>query len=126
MHQELIKPFSLAPLRRVGSLAVVTAMLWSGLATAAPFAYISNNGAGSVSVIDLASNTVVATVAAVGTNPYGVATNGAGTRVYVTNQVSNTLAVLDAATSTVVTTVAVGLSPVGVVVQPGRGCMWRT
>ncbi|HLB25375.1 MAG TPA: hypothetical protein VJM83_03495, partial [Nitrospirota bacterium] len=53
-------------------------------AHAAPFAYIANNGSDDVSVIDTATNTVVATIP-VGTQPRGVAVNLAGTRVYVTN-----------------------------------------
>jgi len=51
---------------------------------AAPFAYIANSGSNSVSVIDTATNTVVATVG-VGSAPIGVAANAAGTRVYVAN-----------------------------------------
>ena len=43
----------------------------------------SNN----VSVIDTATNTVVATVA-VGSSPFGVAVNPAGTRAYVTDRKS--------------------------------------
>ena len=44
--------------------------------------------AGAVSVIDIASNTVVATVP-VGNGPTGVAVNPAGTRAYVANAGSN-------------------------------------
>ena len=41
-------------------------------AEAAPFAYVTNSGSNNVSVIDTATNTVVATVP-VGENPWGVA-----------------------------------------------------
>jgi YVTN family beta-propeller protein len=68
--------------------------------------YTSNN----VSVIDTATNAVVDTVA-VGTIPYGVAVNPAGTRVYVANAGSNNVSVIDTATNAVVDTVAVGLTP---------------
>ena len=51
-------------------------------AFAAPFAYITNNGGNTVSVIDTSNNTVTATVP-VGNGPLGVAVNPAGTRVYV-------------------------------------------
>ncbi len=91
--------------------------LWAGAAHAAPFAYISNYGSNNVSVIDTATNTVVATVA-VGANPEGVAVNPAGTRAYVTNFVSNNVSVIDTAANTVVATVAVGISPTGVAVNP--------
>ena len=43
-------------------------LAFPGLATGAPFAYITNSGSDSVSVIDTATNTVVKTVA-VGISP---------------------------------------------------------
>lgn len=87
------------------------------LAVAAPFAYIANSGSNNVSVIDTASNSVV-TAIAVGTQPYGVAVNHAGTRVYVTNQGSNDVSVIDAASNSVVATITVGTQPYGVAVNP--------
>ena len=81
------------------------------------FAYITNQGSNNVSVIDTATNTVVATVA-VGNQPFGVAVNSAGTRAYVTNQSSNNVSVIDTAGNTVVATVAVGTNPRGVAVNP--------
>src|SRR5439155_22307558 len=57
-----------------------------GIGPAGPFAYITNLSSDSVSVIDTATNTVVATVA-VGNAPTGVAVNPGGTRAYVTNQI---------------------------------------
>ena len=49
-----------------------TANLSTMSATAAPFAYVANNGSSTVSVIATATNTVVATIG-VGTGPRGVA-----------------------------------------------------
>jgi YVTN family beta-propeller protein len=72
---------------------------------------------GNLSVIDTATNTVVATVAT-GTSPGGIAVNPAGTRVYVSNFDSNNVTVIDSATNTVVSTVAVGSSPFGIDVNP--------
>ena len=63
----------------------------------------------TVSVIDTASNTVVATIP-VGVNPVGVAITPDGTRAYVTNEGSNTVSVIDIATNTVVATISVGAS----------------
>ena len=80
-------------------------------------AYVTNNNSNNVSVIDTATNTVVATVA-VGTQPFGVAVNPAGTRAYVTNNNSNNVSVIDTATNTVIATVAVGNNPNGVAVNP--------
>ena len=50
----------------------------AGIAQAQPFAYITNQVSDNVSVINTATNTVVATVA-VGFTPRGVAVNPAGT-----------------------------------------------
>ena len=54
-------------------------------AAAAPFAYVPNSDDGTVSVIDTATDTVVATVP-VGQAPIGVAVHPAGTYAYVTNR----------------------------------------
>ncbi len=78
--------------------------LSSGIAVAAPFAYVTNFASNDVSVIDTATDTVVATIP-VGSSPFGVAVNPAGTRVYVTD--STGVSVIDAATNTVVAVVAV-------------------
>jgi YVTN family beta-propeller protein len=79
-------------------------------AQAQTFAYVTNRGSNSVSVIDTASNTVVATIP-VGAFPEGVAITPDGTRAYVTDFVSNT----------VVVTIGVGLFPTGVAITPGVG-----
>ena len=97
-------------MRFIYILPLVMALLGHHIAVAAPFAYITNTGSNSVSVIDTATNTVVATVA-VGFAPLGVAVNPAGTRVYVANNGSNNVSVIDTATNTVAATVAVGFSP---------------
>lgn len=81
-----------------------------GVGTGAPFAYITNTKSNSVSVIDTATNTVIATVA-VGSFPYGVAVHPDGSRVYVVNAGSNTVSVINTATNTVVGTVQVGTAP---------------
>jgi YVTN family beta-propeller protein len=85
-------------------------LAFPGLATGAPFAYITNASSNTVSVIDTASNTVIATVA-VGVAPQGVAVHPDGSRVYVANSSSNTISVIDTATNTVVGTVPVGMQP---------------
>ena len=104
-----------------GVLAVPLANSFSfsgnAIAATGPFAYITNDSANTVSVIDIPTNTVTATVA-VGTNPLGVAVTPDGTRVYVTNVGSNSVSVINTVTNTVVTTVAVGSAPIGVAVTP--------
>src|ERR1700754_3796257 len=88
-----------------------------GVGTGAPFAYITNFHNDSVSVIDTATNTVIATVA-VGASPFGVAVAPDGSRVYVANWLGNTVSVIDTATNAVIATVAVGNNPRGVAVHP--------
>ena len=97
------------------SVSILTVV---GRAQAAPFAYITNQGANSVSVIDVATNTVTATVTGLGTNPGGIGVSPDGTRVYVANQGSASVSVIDTATNTVTTNVTVGPTPVGVAVTP--------
>src|SRR5215470_10104521 len=88
-------------------------------AQAAPFAYIADDGASNVAVIDTQTNTIIATITGVGTVPEGVAVNVAGTRVYVTDSVtSGTVAVIDTANNTVLATIPVGAEPFGVAVNP--------
>ena len=102
------------------AIAVCFALaLGAGTSSAAPFAYITNENGGNVSVVDTATNTVVATVTA-GNFPFAVAVNPAGTRAYVTNGASGSLSVIDTATNTVVATVTVGAVPAGVAVAPVR------
>ena len=86
------------------------------------YAYISNAGVfmdgmnDDLSIIDLGSNTVIATIP-VGDGPQGVAINPAGTAVYVANTTSNEFTVIDAITHTA-TTLPAGPAPIGVAVHP--------
>jgi YVTN family beta-propeller protein len=101
------------------SAALVLVLAFSAPpAEAPPFAYVTNRtSAGTVSVIDTATNTVVATVG-VGSFPLSVAVTPNGQRAYVTNQSSNNVSVIDTATNAVVATVPVGLAPKGVAITP--------
>ena len=94
---------------RCGDLWPLGAVLAMGLglvaqpAEAAPFAYVTNSGANTVSVIDIPTNKVVATVP-VGFFPSGVAVTPDGKHVYVANFQSNNVSVIDTAANTVVGT----------------------
>ncbi len=84
------------------------------------FAYIPNIGSDNVSVINTATDTVVATIS-VGDEPYGVAISPDGTKVYITNfsaAGAGTVSVIDAVTNTVTNTISVGDGPRGAVVNP--------
>lgn len=82
----------------------VGVILSAQAATAAPFAYITSGGTSTVSVLDTATNTVVATVT-VGTGPAGVAIHPSGTPVYIANTNSNSVSVIDALTNLVTATI---------------------
>lgn len=103
--------------------AWIIAALFGSVTWGQYYAYVTNAGGdmgshikGSVSVIDLATNTVVATVP-VGEYPQGVAVNPAGTAVYVANSDSNEVTVIDTATRDT-TTIPAGEGPVGIAVHP--------
>jgi len=66
-----------------------------------PCAYITRGN--TVSVIDIATDTVIATVN-VGNGLHGIAVNSVGTKVYVTNRDSNTVSVIDTSTNMVTAT----------------------
>ena len=81
------------------------------------FAYIVNNDGGTVSVIDTASNTAVATLT-VGTLPIAIAITPDGTKAYVSNAQDNTVSVIDTASNTVVVTLTVGTFPTFIAITP--------
>ena len=114
--QSRVAAITLAWLRAL-SLGLLGVMLVSAPAEAKPFAYVTNIASNTVSVIDTATNTVVATVP-VGRLPQGVAITPDGTHAYVTNNFSGTVGVIDTATNTGVATVPVGRFPSGVAITP--------
>jgi YVTN family beta-propeller protein len=87
------------PLRYFAVLWLCILGLIGAIAHAAPFAYIANDGDGTVSVIDTATNTVIGAPIAVGGSPFAIVINPAGTRVYVPNLVGTTVSVIDTATN---------------------------
>jgi len=115
--------YGTARVRRV-TVAVAAAVVFAlAVAVGAPSAqtvaaraYVTNDNSDTVSVIDTATNTVVATVD-VGIFPIDVAVSPDGTRAYVVNSSGSTVSVIDTATNTVVATLAVE-HPTGVAVTP--------
>jgi YVTN family beta-propeller protein len=85
-----------------------------------PLAYVTNGADNTVSVIDTASNKVVATIP-VRQDPTGVAFTSDGTHAYVTNQLDDSVSVIDTASNTVVDTIS-GFPdfvlPIGVAITP--------
>ncbi len=95
------------------------------LAVAAPGAsarnaYVANSGSGNVSVLNLSTNAVVATIP-VGVKPVDVAIGPDGRFAYVANETDGTISVIDTATNTAVGApilLAVGSKPDAVAVTP--------
>lgn len=90
-------------------------------------AYVTNYAAASLSVIDEASNTVIATLP-LPTNgsPFGVAADPSRHTVYVTNSGLSTVSVIDGVTNTVTATIPSGAggAPYGVGVDPSRHAVY--
>ena len=83
-----------------------------------PFAYVTNFMDDTVSVIDTATHTVVATIS-VGSRPIGVAVSPDGSRVYVANYASGTVSVIDTSANAVIAAVSLASSyPLGIAVTP--------
>jgi len=81
------------------------------------FAYVTNSGSNSVSVIAVATNTVVQTIP-VGAAPRWVAVSPNSSLAYVSNSGSGTVSVISVASNTVTATIPVGSSPFGVAFTP--------
>src|SRR5882672_1823070 len=113
-------PKAFSGMKRISGILVsllALSLTVASAAVAAPFAYVSNFGSGTVSVVDSASNTVVATVT-VGAMPWGVAVNPKAPREYVANAGDNSVTVIDTVSNTVVATIPnVGPMPTGIAVS---------
>ncbi len=83
----------------------------------APFAYVANIRSDSVSVIDLATQQVIATIP-VGMAPQIVTITPDGGRAYVSNGGSDSVSAIDVATNTVIATITVGNAPIGIAITP--------
>ncbi len=79
------------------------------------YIYVANSGSNTVSVIDVATDTIIATIP-VGIQPMGVAATLDGKKVYVTN-LGNTVSVIDTATYNVIATVNASVPPKGLNVE---------
>lgn len=75
---------------RIGCLLLL--MLSNQPVSAAPFTYITNGAAASVSIIDLASHSQIGSLS-VGNLPSGIAISSTGDRLYVANSADNSLSI---------------------------------
>ncbi|MCB9305668.1 MAG: beta-propeller fold lactonase family protein [Lewinellaceae bacterium] len=108
-------------MKKRSSISTLIPLLFGLLSAAAPAsaqrAYIPNYNSNTVSVINTATNSVVATIP-VGTKPVGVAVSPDGTRVYTGNTGSSSVSVINTATNSIVATIPVGNTPQGVAISP--------
>ncbi len=85
--------------------------------SAVVLAYVTNQWNGTVSVIDTATNAVIATIPVSGT-PIGITINPDKTEAYVTNRAFGTISVIDLLANTVVATIPVESFPERVAFTP--------
>ncbi len=109
---------------KIRSLVAISALLVVGYtsaavpAQAAPFLYVTNSGGNqikdaSISVIDIASNKVVKTVA-VEAHPNGIATEPGGKFVWVTNYFPKSISIIDTLSKDIVLTIPLDATPAGI------------
>lgn len=103
----------------LGALALC---LVSGVANAGPKAYVGNFKDNTVSVIDTATRTVVATIP-VAAGPHGMTITPDGRWLYVSSDGSSVVSVIDTSTDHVTKTIEVGKSPHGVALVPGKALL---
>lgn len=82
------------------------------------FVWITNRGANTISVLDTATETLVATLKAGGKMPIRVKFTPDGTEVLVSNARSNSVAVFDAARGEEIAKVDTGSEPIGILIVP--------
>ena len=104
-------------MKKITLSIIMLAIIGLSINVAAQTAYITNYNDNTVSVINVATNTVMDTIT-VGANPYGVSVSPDGSKVYVANSGDNTVSVINTATNTVSATITVGSYPDGVSVSP--------
>jgi len=99
------------------SLAACFLPLLTGLAAAAPLAYVANLEDDNISLIDTATRLPVGLPIGVGRHPDDVAMNPAGTRVYVANEYDDSVSVIDTSTNAVIATISGMTDPASLVVS---------
>ena len=97
-------------------ITVLVAFVLIDLNAMAQTAYVGNTSNNTISVINLVTNAVIATIP-VGQTPYGVSVSHDGTKAYITNGLGNTVSIINTATNTV-STIVVGNNPFGISVSP--------
>ncbi|MGD0709968.1 MAG: T9SS type A sorting domain-containing protein [Bacteroidales bacterium] len=108
-------------------ILLITLLAIIGFTANAQTAYITNRGSNSVSVINVVTNTVTATIPVpVGADPWGVSVSPDGNKVYVITNSDSTVRVINTATNTVTAYIPVGENPVGIAVSPDGNWVYVT
>ena len=107
----------LGRLVRASACVIAMASIATSAFAAGPKVYVGNFKDNTVSVLDTAASTIVATVP-VAAGPDGIAITPNGGTVFVSGSNSSTMSVIDAATDRVVQTIEVGKGPQGVAMVP--------
>ncbi len=81
------------------------------------YAYVTNSGSGTVSVIDLQTNTKLPQDITVGSNPQGIAITPDGSKVYVANYGSGTVSVINTADKSITTVTGLGANPYDIAIN---------
>ena len=92
-------------------------------AAAKPFAYVPNQGSNTVSVIDIASDSIVTNLRA-GISPVRVAIHPNNLKAYVANIGSDRVTVINTTNNSVGRTIVVGDSPAEILVSPDGAQVW--
>jgi YVTN family beta-propeller protein len=107
-------------LRKAMGITTLALLLLVSITGATPYAYVTNSGSKSVSVIDTATNNVAATIP-VGTEPYGIAVSPDGMLIYVANSADTTVDIINSQTYNIIATVGypyLTANPWGIAVTP--------
>ena len=97
--------------------SVATGASPSGVAVSGDKVYVTNQGAGTLTVYNRSDNSVLATVP-VGASPSAVVVNSVGTRAYVANSAAGTVSVINTANNSVMTNIKVGVGPSSLALTP--------
>ena len=105
-------------LQFIALISTAIVLIQVNIAGAAPFAYVTDAGNNTVSVINTSTENVTTTVSDVWA-PFGIAVTPNGSNVYVTNSENGTVSVIDAATNNVTATVNVENIPAAIGITSG-------
>ena len=104
IDSDSVKVLNTANLAVVGTLSVGDAPQWIGVDTIRNKAFVTNEGDGTVSVIDLGTNTVASDTISVGAEPLTGTVHEASAKAYVYNAGDGTISIINTITETVVAT----------------------